>query len=67
MSSKSRIEMKEETEQEILDYLRTQPEAVSFYQLYTDLNYTSGKAQTAIRRMESDEKVVVKKIPTLFG
>ena len=61
MSSKSRKEMKKETELEILDYLRSQSEPVSFYQLYTDLNYTSGKAQTAIRRMETDEKVFVKK------
>ncbi len=61
MSLKSRDQMKEETEKEILNYLRSQPKHVSFYKLYTDLNYTSGKAQTAIRRLQADGRLYVKK------
>jgi hypothetical protein len=61
MSLKSRKQMKKETEQEILDYLRSQPEHVSFYKLYTDLNYTSGKAQTALKRLEVDGRIYLRK------
>jgi len=61
MSSKSRRQMKKETELEVLDYLRSQSEAVSFYQLYTDLNYTSGKAQSAIKRLQEQGAIHIRK------
>lgn len=61
MSVKSRDQQAKETEQEILDYLREQPEAVSFYKLYTDLSYTSGKAQSALKRLRQTEEVFIHK------
>lgn len=48
-------------EKEILEYLRAKREPVKFYNLYKDLNLTSGGAQTAIRRMHKKEKVYIKK------
>jgi len=53
--------MAQETEQEILNYLRHQPKEVTFYKLYTDLNYTSGKAQSALRRMQKNGTVYLRK------
>ncbi len=52
-----------ELEKEILEYLKSKTEPVKFYNLYKDLSLTSGGAQTAIRRMQNQEKrkVFVKK------
>ena len=50
-------------EKAILEYLKLKKEPVKFYNLYKDLNLTSGGAQTAIRRMQKKEKgkVFIKK------
>ncbi len=48
-------------EKEILEYLKLKREPVKFYNLYKDLNLTSGGAQTAIRRMHKKGKVFMKK------
>jgi len=54
-----------ELEKHILEYLKSKNEPVKFYNLYKDLNLTSGGAQTAIRRMQKrakeKNKVFVKK------
>jgi predicted transcriptional regulator len=50
-----------EVEKEILEYLKEKKEPVKFYNLYKDLNLTSGGAQTAIRRMHKKGKVYKKK------
>lgn len=50
-----------EVEKAILEYLKEKKEPVKFYNLYKDLNLTSGGAQTAIRRMHKKEKVYMKK------
>jgi len=50
-----------EVEKAILEYLKEKREPVKFYNLYKDLNLTSGGAQTAIRRMHKKEKVYIKK------
>jgi len=50
-----------EVEKEILEYLKVKKEPIKFYNLYKDLNLTSGGAQTAIRRMHKKGKVYIKK------
>jgi len=50
-----------EVEKAILEYLKEKKEPVKFYNLYKDLNLTSGGAQTAIRRMHKKGKVYKKK------
>ncbi|MGV9173714.1 MAG: hypothetical protein ACOC44_02290 [Promethearchaeia archaeon] len=49
------------TENEILDFLKEQGKEISFYKLYRSLNYTSGKAQSALKRLNHKNKVVIKK------
>jgi len=61
MSVKSRKKLAQETEEHILEYLRQREEPVSFYTLYKELNFSSGKAQSALRRLESEELVHVRK------
>lgn len=61
MSAKSRKKQAGETEEQILEYLRNQEEPVSFYTLYTELNFSSGKAQSALKRLEEDELIHVRK------
>lgn len=53
-------------DKEILEYLKENREPVKFYNLYKDLNLTSGGAQTAIRRMHEKGKVFIKKIVKRF-
>jgi hypothetical protein len=50
-----------DVEKEILEYLKSKSEPVKFYNLYKDLNLTSGGAQTAIRRMQNKRMVFKKK------
>ena len=50
-----------EVEKAILEYLKEKKEPVKFYNLYKDLNLTSGGAQTAIKRMHKKGKVYKKK------
>ena len=49
------------TESEILDFLQKQKNPVSFYQLYKGLGYTSGKAQSALKRLRKKNAVFIKK------
>ncbi|TFG07066.1 MAG: hypothetical protein EU539_05980 [Promethearchaeota archaeon] len=49
------------TEKKILNYLKQQESPVSFYTLYKDLNFTSGKAQSAIKRLVKKNKVYLRK------
>jgi hypothetical protein len=49
------------TESEILDFLQKQKNPVSFYQLYKGLGYTSGKAQSALKRLRKKNAVFLKK------
>ena len=55
-----------ELEKKILEYLKSKTEPVKFYNLYKDLNLTSGGAQTAIRRMQKKKMVFKKKRVTRF-
>lgn len=50
-----------ETERVILEYLRNQEKPVSFYSIYKNLGFSSGKTQTALKRMENNSKVFVRK------
>lgn len=50
-----------QTENKILEYLKVQTDPVSFYQLYTDLRFTSGKAQSALNRLAEDGYVTLKR------
>ncbi len=61
MALTSKKQMAEGTEQEILNYLKNQKKAVSFYKLYSDLNYTSGKAQSALKRLQEQKEIHVRK------
>jgi len=63
MPKSKREKSANELEKAILEYLKLKKEPVKFYNLYKDLNLTSGGAQTAIRRMQKKEKgkVFVKK------
>lgn len=59
LTGKDVMSLKVETE--ILDYLRKKSKPVSFYELYTDLDYTSGKAQSALHRLARDGLVVLRR------
>jgi len=63
MPKSKREKSANELEKAILEYLKLKKEPVKFYNLYKDLNLTSGGAQTAIRRMQKKEKgkVFIKK------
>ncbi|MGQ4875369.1 MAG: hypothetical protein ACP6IY_14990 [Promethearchaeia archaeon] len=50
-----------ETEEKIMEYLKSQKKEVSFYKLYTDLGFSSGKAQSALRRLFHDGYIVIKR------
>ncbi|MHA1148564.1 MAG: hypothetical protein ACTSR8_10005 [Promethearchaeota archaeon] len=50
-----------QTENKILEYLKVQSDPVSFYKLYTDLKFTSGKAQSALNRLAEDGYVTLKR------
>jgi len=50
-----------ETERKILNYLEEKDEPVSFYTLYTDLHFSSGKAQSALKRLQNDKYVFIRK------
>ena len=49
------------TDQAIINYLKKQEKPVTFYNLYKDLNFSSGKAQTALKRLKESNKVFLKK------
>ena len=66
MSVKSRQKLAQETEQQILNYLQQQEEPVTFYTLYTDLNFSSGKAQSALKRLVDDGLVYIRKKVSKF-
>ena len=61
MPKSKREKSAREMEKNILEYLKSKSEPVKFYNLYKDLNLTSGGAQTAIRRMQKKGKVVKKR------
>lgn len=63
MPKSKREKSANELEKAILEYLKLKKEPVKFYNLYKDLNLTSGGAQTAIRRMQKKKKgkVFIKK------
>lgn len=50
-----------DTEKAILEYLGQQEGPISFYSLYKGLGYSSGKAQSAINRMQKDKFIHVRK------
>lgn len=50
-----------ETERVILEYLKEQEKPISFYTLYKNLNFSSGRTQTALRRMEKKNMAFVRK------
>lgn len=50
-----------ETERVILGYLKEQDKPISFYSLYRNLGFSSGRTQTALKRMERDGIVFMKK------
>ena len=56
MPKSKREKTAKELENTILEYLKLKEEPVKFYNLYKDLNLTSGGAQTAIKRMQKKEK-----------
>ena len=56
-----RLRSAHQTDQAILHYLKNQETPVTFYNLYKDLNFSSGKAQTAIKRLQERNKVFLKK------
>jgi hypothetical protein len=56
-----RIRTADLTDRAILEYLKGQEKPVTFYNLYKDLNFSSGKAQTALRRLQEKNKVFLKK------
>ena len=61
MPKSKREKSAKELENVILEYLKLKEEPVKFYNLYKDLNLTSGGLQTAIRRMQKKGKVFTKK------
>jgi hypothetical protein len=65
MSNKKKINKRKksarETERVILDYLKSQEKPISFYNLYKSLGFSSGKAQTALKRMEENKTAYLKK------
>jgi len=61
MSVKTRKQSAKETEREILNYLKTKKVPITFYKLYTDLKYTSGKAQSAVRRLQKKGEIITKR------
>ena len=50
-----------ETERVILEYLKEQEKPISFYSLYKNLNFSSGRTQTALKRMEKNNMVFIRK------
>ena len=56
-----RIRTADLTDRAILEYLKGQEKPVTFYNLYKDLNFSSGKAQTALKRLQERNKVFLKK------
>ena len=56
-----RIRSAHQTDQAILKFLKEQEEPVTFYNLYKDLNFSSGKVQTALRRLQKRNKVFLKR------
>ncbi len=56
-----RLRSAHQTDQVILTYLKEQKKPVTFYKLYKDLDFSSGKAQTALKRLQEKNKVFLKK------
>lgn len=56
-----RIRSAHQTDQAILSHLKKQEKPVTFYNLYKDLNFSSGKVQTALKRLQERNKVFLKK------
>lgn len=56
-----RVRSAHQTDQAILQYLKNQEKPVTFYNLYKDLDFSSGKAQTALKRLQERKKVFLKK------
>jgi DNA-binding transcriptional regulator GbsR (MarR family) len=56
-----RLRSAHQTDQEILAYLKAQEKPVTFYNLYKDLNFSSGKVQTALKRLQKKNQVFLKK------
>ena len=56
-----RIRSANYTDQAIINYLKEQEKPVTFYNLYKDLNFSSGKAQTALKRLTESNKIFLKK------
>ena len=50
-----------DTERVILEYLMRQEEPITFYNLYKNLGFSSGKVQTALKRMEEKRTAFLKK------
>ncbi|MFO8019639.1 MAG: hypothetical protein R6U96_13515 [Promethearchaeia archaeon] len=49
------------TENEILEFLKKQETEISFYDLYKSLNFTSGKAQSALKRLKKRDTIHTRK------
>jgi DNA-binding Lrp family transcriptional regulator len=62
-----RVRTPDKTDAEIIELLRKHGVPMKFQEIAVALNYTSGKLQTAIKRMVKQEKITVKKIPTADG
>jgi len=56
-----KIRKAHQTDQAILNYLKLQKKPVTFYHLYKDLEFSSGKAQTALKRLQESNKIFLKK------
>ncbi len=56
-----RLRSAHQTDQAILMHLKKQQKPITFYNLYKDLNFSSGKTQTALKRLQERKKVFLKK------
>lgn len=62
-SKSSRVRKPNKTDDEIISLLEKNGEPMRFHEISKALNYTSGKLQSAIKRLLKNEKIVKKKIP----
>ena len=61
MQAIKKVKTPKKTEKTILEYLKKQEKPIKFYKLYKDLNYSAGKAQSAIKRLIEKDKVYLRK------
>lgn len=58
-----RVRRPNKTDNEVISLLNNNGEPMRFHEIAKELNYTSGKLQSAIRRLLKNGKIVKKKIP----